>query len=76
MKEKYEAPNLQVVHVNVKHIVAVSQIGEGTGGFSRWRGEGDWVFGGAGDERVAWQGQPFSGAEDFAGKVGMKSPSD
>jgi len=33
MKEKYEAPNLQVVHVNVKHIVAVSQIGEGTGGF-------------------------------------------
>ena len=33
MKEKYEAPNLRVVHVNVKHIVAVSQIGEGTGGF-------------------------------------------
>lgn len=29
MKEKYEAPNLQVVHVNVKHIVAVSQIGQG-----------------------------------------------
>ena len=29
MKEKYEAPNLRVVHVNVKNIVAVSQIGEG-----------------------------------------------
>lgn len=55
MKEKYEAPNLQVVHVNVKHIVAVSQIGEGTGGFDVKHFNGELAGDAALKQRNLWE---------------------
>ena len=55
MKEKYEAPNLQVVHVNVKHIVAVSQIGEGTGGFDVKHFNGELTGDAALKQRNLWE---------------------
>ena len=55
MKEKYEAPNLQVVHVNVKHIVAVSQIGEGTGGVDVKHFNGELAGDAALKQRNLWE---------------------